>query len=79
MPNNNFTQIWEDPNEEEWEVQYHLEGNDEPWIEIDKITSIADGRSMYDVPLETILSHLNKNHCDQVDDDLYTDYYGEND
>jgi len=85
MPNNNFTQIYEDNNGEEWEVSYHFEGAsfrgtleqppEEPWIEIDSIINIADGRA-FDGDEQPIENYVDKNHVDDMLDD-YADFYGE--
>lgn len=77
MLQSNFNQIWEDEYDEEWEVQYHLEGNYEQWIEIDSIKSLSDGRDYTGSEQETILNYLNKNHETPEVEDFYSDYFGE--
>lgn len=86
MPNNSFTQLWEDADGEEYEVTYHFEGShfrgtleeppEEPWIEIDSIISIADGGSLVMEDYSAIEKYLNNNHDYSSEDDT-DDYYGE--
>ncbi len=77
MTKDKFTQFWEDQHGEEWEVQYHMEDNkfDPPWIEIDAITSVVDGRDLIG-HTDEIHNFVTKNHEDNYETEE-EDYYGE--